>query len=66
MDNVSKMKYVKRIEEILRKFPKVSLSSSEVKKFQNGSFVKESEARISIYDSALMFGDMVFWNDKII
>ena len=28
--------------------------------FQNGSFVKESEARISIYDSALMFGDMVF------
>ncbi len=28
LDNVSKMKYVKRIEEILRKFPKVSLSSS--------------------------------------
>ena len=26
----------------------------------NGKFVKESEARISIYDSALMFGDMVF------
>lgn len=26
----------------------------------NGSFVPESEARISIYDSSLMFGDMVF------
>ncbi len=26
----------------------------------NGKFVKESEANISIYDSALMFGDMVF------
>ena len=26
----------------------------------NGEFVKETEARISIYDSALMFGDMVF------
>ena len=26
----------------------------------NGSFVSESEAKISIYDSALMFGDMVF------
>jgi branched-chain amino acid aminotransferase len=28
--------------------------------FMNGSFLKESEAKISIYDSALMFGDMVF------
>ena len=28
--------------------------------YQNGHFVKESEAKISIYDSALMFGDMVF------
>ena len=28
--------------------------------FFNGKFVPESEARISIYDSALMFGDMVF------
>lgn len=28
--------------------------------FFNGDFVKESEAKISIYDSALMFGDMVF------
>ncbi len=26
----------------------------------NGNFIHESEARISIYDSALMFGDMVF------
>jgi len=26
----------------------------------NGEFVPESEARMSIYDSALMFGDMVF------
>ncbi|TGM31723.1 aminotransferase class IV [Leptospira biflexa] len=28
--------------------------------FMNGKFVPESEAKISIYDSALMFGDMVF------
>jgi branched-chain amino acid aminotransferase len=28
--------------------------------FWNGEFVPEAEARISIYDSALMFGDMVF------
>jgi branched-chain amino acid aminotransferase len=28
--------------------------------FLNGDFVPESGARISIYDSALMFGDMVF------
>ena len=26
----------------------------------NGNFVPESEAKLSIYDSALMFGDMVF------
>lgn len=26
----------------------------------NGSFVPETDARISIYDSALMFGDMIF------
>tara|TARA_B100000927_G_scaffold224628_1_gene184392 strand:- start:320 stop:1297 length:978 start_codon:yes stop_codon:yes gene_type:complete len=26
----------------------------------NGKFVEEKEARVSIYDSALMFGDMVF------
>jgi branched-chain amino acid aminotransferase len=28
--------------------------------YHNGAFVPESEARISIFDSALMFGDMVF------
>ena len=26
----------------------------------NGEMIPESEAKISIYDSALMFGDMVF------
>ena len=26
----------------------------------NGEFVPEDQAKISIYDSALMFGDMVF------
>ena len=30
------------------------------KVFFNGDFVDENEAKISIYDSALMFGDMVF------
>ncbi|HOJ31886.1 MAG TPA: aminotransferase class IV [bacterium] len=28
--------------------------------YMNGKFVNEKEAKISIYDSALMFGDMVF------
>ena len=28
--------------------------------YMNGSFVEEHDAKISIYDSALMFGDMVF------
>ena len=28
--------------------------------YLNGKFVKESDAKISIFDSALMFGDMVF------
>lgn len=28
--------------------------------YMNGEFVPEAEARISVYDSALMFGDMVF------
>ena len=28
--------------------------------YHNGTFVDELDARISIYDSALMFGDMVF------
>jgi branched-chain amino acid aminotransferase len=32
----------------------------ERKVYLNGKFVPESEAKISIYDSALMFGDMVF------
>lgn len=30
------------------------------KVFFNGDFVPETEAKISIYDSALMFGDMIF------
>ena len=30
------------------------------KVYLNGKFVDESEAKLSIYDSALMFGDMVF------
>ena len=30
------------------------------KVYFNGQFVEEKEARVSIYDSALMFGDMVF------
>ena len=28
--------------------------------YMNGNFVPEQDAKISIYDSALMFGDMVF------
>jgi branched-chain amino acid aminotransferase len=32
----------------------------ELMVYMNGHFVPESEAKISIYDSALMFGDMVF------
>ena len=28
--------------------------------YMNGSFVSEKDAKISIFDSALMFGDMVF------
>ena len=27
--------------------------------YMNGKYVSESEAKISIFDSALMFGDMV-------
>lgn len=34
------------------------MSSRQV--WMNGSFINESEAKLSIYDSALMFGDMVF------
>jgi branched-chain amino acid aminotransferase len=33
---------------------------NELMVYMNGHFVPESEAKISIYDSALMFGDMVF------
>ena len=36
------------------------MSNSSRVVFFNGEFVPESEAKISIYDSALMFGDMVF------
>lgn len=36
------------------------LGNSKRVVYFNGEFVPESEARISIYDSALMFGDMVF------
>ena len=28
--------------------------------YWNGKYIPDSEARVSIYDSALMFGDMVF------
>jgi branched-chain amino acid aminotransferase len=35
-------------------------NNSGRKVYFNGKFVDESEAKISIYDSALMFGDMVF------
>ena len=59
LDNESKMKYVKRIEEILRKFPKVSLSSSEVKKFQNGSFVR-------VEDQKMHSECFVFFKDELL
>lgn len=36
------------------------MTNSGRKIYWNGEFIPESEARISIYDSALMFGDMVF------
>src|SRR5436190_4949574 len=36
------------------------MSSNKRLVYVNGEFVPETEARISIYDSALMFGDMVF------
>ena len=28
--------------------------------YQNGEYVSERDAKVSIFDSALMFGDMVF------
>jgi len=34
--------------------------TNERKIYMNGKFIKESDAKISIFDSALMFGDMVF------
>ena len=36
------------------------MKNLERKVFVNGKFIPESQAKISIYDSALMFGDMVF------
>ena len=36
------------------------MESSKRVVYMNGEFIPESEAKISIYDSALMFGDMVF------
>src|SRR5881394_3800986 len=36
------------------------MSNPERLVYWNGEFIPEHEARISIYDSALMFGDMVF------
>ena len=36
------------------------MTTSKRKVFFNGKFVPEEEAKLSIYDSALMFGDMVF------
>lgn len=36
------------------------MSTTERTVYFNGEFIPESQARISIYDSALMFGDMVF------
>jgi len=36
------------------------MSHEERKVYLNGQFVPERDARISIFDSALMFGDMVF------
>ena len=34
--------------------------TTQRKVYFNGEFVPESEARVSIFDNALMFGDMVF------
>ena len=36
------------------------MKTSNRKVFFNGKFIPEEEAKLSIYDSALMFGDMVF------
>ncbi len=34
--------------------------SSERLVYMNGAFVPEKDAKVSIFDSALMFGDMIF------
>ena len=39
---------------------KIANQQKERKVYFNGKFVPESEAKVSIYDSSLMFGDMVF------
>ena len=39
---------------------KIVNQQKERKVYFNGKFVPESEAKVSIYDSSLMFGDMVF------
>lgn len=36
LDNKEKMQYVMRVEELLKSIPKLNISSTEVKKFQNG------------------------------
>ena len=36
------------------------MSSKERLVYFNGKFIPEYQAKISVYDSALMFGDMVF------
>jgi branched-chain amino acid aminotransferase len=36
------------------------INQSERVVYWNGNFIPESEARVSIYDSALMFGDVIF------
>ena len=47
-------------KEIFSKGVKVKKNNLQRQVYFNGNFVDESEARVSIYDSALMFGDMVF------
>ena len=39
---------------------KINMQNNQRLVYFNGSLVPETEAKISIYDSALMFGDMVF------
>tara|TARA_B100000963_G_scaffold330697_1_gene320937 strand:+ start:162 stop:1031 length:870 start_codon:yes stop_codon:yes gene_type:complete len=56
LDNREKMQYVKRIEEILKDFPKVKITSSEVKKFQNGSSI-ETEIKDKLKKHLVFFED---------